>query len=350
MLKIDRHNKAFSCLDTQTFADASITERNDLQEYICNSPDAFFKEIEQDLFVIAKEVQPSDDVQDRIDILALDEEGQAVVVELKRGNNKLQMFQAISYAGMVAGWEPKDFLDFLTPERLEELQQKFPELDIEQINRHQRLILVAEQFDYSVLVGAEWLSERHNVNIVCCRISLARDTATGTEFLVCSNVFPAPELVKVAVQRRRRRTGMSKPKWVDWEAALADVTNPAVAAYFKKEVNARAGVDCYLRKRIIRYRVGGIRRWSLAARRQTAYGWQDGRFDGDLDYWRGGLSQPDLVKEVKGGRCLSFSLSTDRGFQFFHHAVTQQLVGKTWTKTADDEEADGEVDGGLEEA
>ena len=48
MLKIDRQKKAFSSLETPTLADASITERNDLQEYICNSPDAFFKEIGQD--------------------------------------------------------------------------------------------------------------------------------------------------------------------------------------------------------------------------------------------------------------------------------------------------------------
>ena len=167
--------------------------------------------------MIDKEVLPSDDVEDRIDILALDKEGQAVVIELKRGNNKLQMFQAISYAGMIASWEPKEFLDFLTAERIEKLQEEFLEVDIEEINRHQRLILVAEQFDYSVLVGAEWLNEKYNVNIICCRISLAKDTTTGTEFLVCSNIFPAPELVQQAIRRGHKRPGVSKPKWADWE-------------------------------------------------------------------------------------------------------------------------------------
>ena len=45
MLKIDRDNNSFSLLDTPTLADVSITERYDLQEYISNSPEEFFKEI-----------------------------------------------------------------------------------------------------------------------------------------------------------------------------------------------------------------------------------------------------------------------------------------------------------------
>jgi hypothetical protein len=334
VLKIDRQKKAFSSLDTPSLAEASITERHDLQEYISNSPEAFFEEIGQSLFLIDKEVQPSDDVEDRIDLLALDKEGQAVIVELKRGNNKLQMFQAISYAGMIAKWQPDDFLEYLDAEKRERLLD-FLEGENEEINRHQRIILIAEAFDFSVLVGAEWLSEQHGVDIICCRLSLAKDTAANSEFLVCSNVFPAPELVQQAIRRGRTRTGVSQQTYADWNAALANVTNAALIAFYKKEL--AAGQENYLRKRYLEYRIAGKRRWFIAARRQRAYVWQHGRFEGDLDFWHSGLSQSDQVKPVKDDRCLSFPLTTDSDFSFFRLAVTEKLLNATWTEAGVDQ-------------
>src|SRR5262249_23633363 len=148
----------------------------------------------------------------------------------------------------------------------------FLEVDKEEINRHQRIILIAEAFDFSVLVGAEWLSEQFGVDIICCRLSLAKDTAANTEFLVCSNVFPAPELAQQAIRRGRGRAGVSQPKWSDWNAALANVTNAALVAFYKEEL--AAGRENYLRKRYLRYRIASKRRWFMAARRRNAYVWQ----------------------------------------------------------------------------
>jgi hypothetical protein len=45
VLKIDRQKKHFTRLEIPTLADVSISERYDLQEYISNSPEAFFAEI-----------------------------------------------------------------------------------------------------------------------------------------------------------------------------------------------------------------------------------------------------------------------------------------------------------------
>lgn len=337
MLKIDRKNQTFSLLETPTLADVSITERYDLQEFISNSPDAFFKELGLELFLLGKEITPSKNVQDRIDLLAVDKEGCCVVVELKRGNNKLHMLQAISYAGMISQWEPVDLLKLLTDDQQEALSE-FLEVDREDINREQRIVLIAEAYDYALLIGAEWLSEKYGVDITCCRIAVAKDSATNSEYLVCSNVYPAPELAKEAVSRGRKHTGTPKAQWPDWKVALAGVSNPAVSKYFQQEISADR--ESYLQKRILRYRVGGKRRWFLAARNKNAYVWQQGRFAGDIEFWKKGMSDPEVVRPVKDGQCLRLFLDSAGDFQFFHDSATQQLQSVEWLGGVPDEELD----------
>ncbi len=327
MLKIDRDNQSFSPLDTPTLTAVSITERYDLQEFISNSPNEFFKEIGQDLFLFGKEIEPSKNVQDRIDLLAIDKEGTCVVVELKRGNHKLHMLQAVSYAGMLSQWGPDDFLQLLDDDQQEALTE-FLEVDREDINRQQRIILIAEAYDYALLIGTEWLSEQFGVDITCCRIAVATDSATNSQYLVCSNVYPAPELAKEAVSRGRKRTGTTMVKWPDWETALVGITNNAVASYFKQELAADR--EAYLLKRILRYRVAGKRRWFVAARNKNAYVWQKGRFEGDVEFWQQCLSKPDDVKPVKNGECLRLFLNTADDFHFFHDAATEKLKLSDW--------------------
>ena len=342
MLKINRSAKSLTLLETPTLTDAAISERYDLQEYICNTPEAFFSELGQQLFLVGKEVLPSDNVQDRIDILGIDAEGCAVIVELKRGTHKLQMLQAISYAGMIAKWEPSDFLSLLSQERTEALTN-FLEVDVEELNRRQRIILVAESFDYSVLIAAEWLSEKFGVEIVCCRLALATDKNTNSEFLVCSNVFPAPELAHQAAKRGKLGAAITDPKWADWDTALNDIINSDVKDFFSAQV--KSGRECYLRKRILRFRINGKRRWFAAARRRNAYVWQSGRFDGDVEYWQSGISKPEDVGPVKDGTCLRLSLTLKKDFDFFLDSVHSRLLQAKWSESPaveGDEELDDE--------
>ena len=331
MLKIDRDTKTFSKLSSPTLAEVAITERYDLQEFIANSPGTFFAELGLDLFLVGKELTPSQTVQDRIDLLAIDKEGSCVVIELKRGKNKLQMFQAITYAGMMAQWAPDDFLKLLDQDSQERLID-FLEVDIDDVNRCQKLVLVAEEFDFSLLIGTEWLNENYGVSIQCCRIALATDGETENEYLVCSNVYPTPELAQVAVSRGRSRNSQLIA-WTNWNAAIAAIENEYVASYYKEQLEANR--ESYLQKRILHYRIDGKKRWSPHARKDSAYVWQEGRFEGDVDFWSSSLSDPDNIKEVNKGACLSFSLNTGADFDFFHKAATTELLDTQWITEAD---------------
>lgn len=318
-----------------------MTERYDLQEFIVNSPSEFFQELGLDLFLIGKEIQPSSNVQDRIDLLAVDRKGACVVVELKRGSNKLHLLQAVSYAGMISHWEPDEIFQLLDEDRQEALSE-FLEVERESVNRRQRIVLVAENYDYALLIGAEWLSEKYGVDVTCCRIAIAKDATLQAEYLVCSNVYPAPELGNEAVSRGRKHLLGGKVKWADWNTALAGITNPAVKAFFEQELTK--GCDSHLLKRILPYRVGGKRRCYVAARNKNAYLWQAGRFNGDVELWREGISNPADVKTVKRDTCVRVFLQTPQDFAFFREMISERLPKADWHQTSADDEFDDEGD------
>jgi len=331
MLKIDRNKRSFVQLDTPSLAEAAVSERYDLQEYISNSPEAFFSELGQDLFLLGKEVPLSTTVPDRLDLLAVDRQGRLVVTELKRGSHKLQHLQAISYAAMLSSWSPDDILGMLSEDRQAALED-FLEEGTEGLNRQQRIILVAEAYDYALLASVEWLSERYGLDILCCRIALARDEQTASEYLVCTNVYPTPELASEAAVRGRTRNGgqqSTEMRWGDWESALSDITNEALAAFFRQEL--AAGCDSYLRKRCLRYHAVGRRRWHVDARKTCAYVWQTGRFVGDVEFWQDRLSTPDIVQAVKRNTCLRFWLHSAEDFEVFRSAIAREILSVEWT-------------------
>jgi hypothetical protein len=337
MLRIDRNRKSFTLLDTSTLTEEELLEREHLQEFISHSPKEFFGEINEELFIIGTEVKPSDTVQDRIDLLAIDKEGACVVIELKRGSNKLHMLQAISYAGMISAWSPEDLESLLDEDRQEALAD-FLECEKEDVNRQQRIILIAEGYDYALLAGAEWLSDQFGVSISCCRISVAKDEAANAEYLVCSTVYPAPELAAEAKPRGRATQVSGRAKWTDWESALADVTNVDVVNFFKEQLAANR--DSYLPRRTLIYRLDGRRRWNLHGRRKLGYVWQIGRFENDIEFRSARLSEGDSVKPVKRGEALRMLLLTERDFAEFHKAARAELRDVVWTKHGAENDVD----------
>jgi hypothetical protein len=234
---------------------------------------------------------------------------------------------------MISKWLPEDFLQKLDGNRREELDD-FLGANTANINHRQRIVLVAEAYDFEVLIAAEWLTEEYGANVLCCRLSLAKDAATGSEYLSCSNIFPMPELAGLALARHHNQSTIT-PQRSDWDTALSSVNNQALVNFFRTALANNQ--EHYLAKRELLFRITGTRRWFMAARREYAYVWQFARFDGDLDFWKEGLSEPTTVCPVNDSAGLRPRLVTVNDFQFFKDAASQTLLQTNWAEEPGDE-------------
>lgn len=335
MLKIDSSQKKLIKLQKSTLAQSDHWE-NDFRDMIIASPDEFCDELGESLWIIGKEVRPSDAIADRIDILAIDEDGNSVVIELKRGGHKLQLLQAISYAGMVAKWSVDRFVDNLSrnyPATLEEAKSDIEDFigDLGSINRSQRIMLVAEIFDPAILISAEWLHENFDVDIRCFRVDLSKGI-DGADYLTCALVYPPIEIASLT-----RGTGprgeAATPVWGDWNAALKDIENKDLITFVTGEISKNQ--ENRLRYRDLMYRIAGKRRYSFSCRKKQAYIWQHGRFIGDEEFWENLISKSQTVKVVDKGRNMRFNLITKEDFDKFKTAVTIDLVEKDFSVAED---------------
>lgn len=184
MIKIEPERKALVSLEQAQAGE--LMKRYDLRELIFSSPDVFFKEIGERLFLIGKNVELSQAVPIRIDLLALDESGQAVIVIVQRGQEQSLLPRAITCVGLIASWKPADFFGRLSEDQAGRLRS-FLEVRPEEINQGQRTILMSEAFDFEVLAATKWLWERSRMDNTCVRILLVSDRQTGAEYLECTD-------------------------------------------------------------------------------------------------------------------------------------------------------------------
>ena len=191
--------------------------------------------IEDGLFILAEEYSDWEDSRRRIDLLALDKEGQLVVVELKLSDQQSMMdLQAIRYAAMVANMTWDRVVDahrkYLESRQINEdsdsrirshLNREDEEIPISTANP--RIILVSAEFSTELTTSVLWLNQR-GLDITCVKLQPCK---SGDDvFLERSQVIPPPEAKDFQVRWRDRereaeRRGVSPVESYTGEAALA---------------------------------------------------------------------------------------------------------------------------------
>ena len=98
MFTIDKSTNRIEKITEKTFSELGFKEREHLQEWIANNPSSLGDKEEQ-LLIIQKEFDGFDDTRERLDLLAIDRQGNLVIIENKLDDSGRDVtWQALKYA------------------------------------------------------------------------------------------------------------------------------------------------------------------------------------------------------------------------------------------------------------
>lgn len=161
MRKLDYENKPSTAAESGE--DSGFYEVGDA---VKARPAEFVRALGERLYLIGTSVQLFSDPHARADLLAIDPEGTAVVVVTEREGEHSLLERGLMCAGLVAGWKPEFFFRYPTAGPAAKLRA-FLQIPDEQVNRAQRVVLVAHSHDFAVFSAAQWLAQQHGIEIQC---------------------------------------------------------------------------------------------------------------------------------------------------------------------------------------
>lgn len=206
MFKIDKESNRISRIETKRFSDLGFRERDHLQEWLANQPDALGEE----LLIIQKEFDGFDDTRERLDLLAMDKDGNLIIIENKLDDTGRDvMWQALKYASYCSNLTKSQIVDIYQGYLIKycgggdaksQLCEFLDAPDLSEVvlnsGMNQRLMLVAANFRKEVTSTALWLLN-HGIQIQCFKVtpySMAEDL-----FLNVEQIIPTPEAKELMI-------------------------------------------------------------------------------------------------------------------------------------------------------
>lgn len=178
MYLIDREKNRILKLKQKSFSELKFRERDHLQEWIANDPSSLGEE----LLIIQKEFNGFNDTNERLDLLALDKQGNLVIIENKLDDSgKDVTWQVIKYASYCASLTKQDIVNIYqaylgtsanAQEKISEFfdNRELSEILLNQGLNSQRLFLVAANFRKEVTSTVLWLMN-FKIRIQCFKVT-----------------------------------------------------------------------------------------------------------------------------------------------------------------------------------
>jgi len=232
---IDTQNKKAVPLQKKSFSELNLSERYDLQEWIANNP----KILGENLLIIQKEFDGFSDTNERLDLLALDENGKLVVIENKLDDSgKDVVWQALKYVSYCATLTKSEISEIYqrylkqgnAQEKISEFfdGQDYESIRLNSVEGDQRIILVAANFRKEVTSTVLWLRNYHGVDITCIKVTPYMD---GEKiYLVVEQIIPIQDIgdYQIRLTAKKQEETISskeeatrhKKRYNFWEQAL----------------------------------------------------------------------------------------------------------------------------------
>lgn len=199
MFRINKEKNIVESLEQSTFSELGFRERENLQEWICHNPEMFG----EDLLIIQKEFDGFNETRERLDLLALDKEGNLVIIENKLDDTGRDVvWQALKYASYCSTLTKEEiirifqeYLDkYQSGDKAEDNLQDFFDSELKEIilnsGLSQRLFFVANEFRKEVTSTALWLIN-NGLQIQCFKVTPF--TFRDESFLNMEQIIPSPE-------------------------------------------------------------------------------------------------------------------------------------------------------------
>lgn len=200
MFTLNNDDNRITPVSAKSFSELGFTERKHLQEWLAHRPEALGEE----LLIIQKEFDGFDDTKERLDLLALDKDGNLVIIENKLDDSGRDVvWQALKYASYCASLTKPQIVEVFQ-QYLKRYQQdgdahsilceffEIPDIDELKLNvgNSQRLMLVAANFRKEVTSTAIWLLGQ-GIAVQCFKVT---PYALGEQLLLSiDQIIPTPE-------------------------------------------------------------------------------------------------------------------------------------------------------------
>lgn len=210
MYILEEQTKELKEISETTFSEHGLKERYDLQEWIDKNPEILAKELgdEEELLIIQKEFSGFDKTNERLDLLALDKNGNLVIIENKLDDSgKDVTWQALKYVSYCSALTKDEIIsiyqDYLKNKNLDEDAEKniLEHLGADYINinisNSQRIILVSREFRAEVTSTVLWLRSK-GVDIQC--IKFIPYKFQDKIIIDIDKIIPVPEIEEFTVK------------------------------------------------------------------------------------------------------------------------------------------------------